>query len=302
MRFVEVGGARISAIGLGTWQFGSREWGYGSAYAEVESQKIVHRALELGVNLVDTAEIYGFGRSERLVGRAVAGSRGRAFVATKFFPVLPLSGQVMGHAQASVRRLGIDHVDLYQLHWPNPLAPLDWPARGLAEVLRSGLASHVGVSNYTLEQWQRTEDVVGRPVLTNQVQYSLVARGPERRLLPFAAEAGRVVIAYSPVGQGLLSGRYTSESHPAGLARRGRFTADNLARVAPVIAALRDIAAAHSATPAQIALAWVIHHPNVVAIPGASSVAQVEANAAAADITLSDSEVERLDEVSARPR
>ena len=300
MRFVEAGGARISAIGVGTWQFGSREWGYGEQYAEVESQRILARAIELGVNLVDTAEMYGFGRSEKLVGRAVGGEREKVFLATKFFPLLPLPGQVLSHARGSARRLGVDAIDLYQLHWPNPLAPLSWPARGLARVLESGLAAHGGVSNYSLEQWQQTERIVGRPVLTNQVQYSLVARRLDRQLVPYAQRNDRVVIAYSPLGQGLLSARYTAADRPVGLARRSRFSAANLARLRPLLDTVRQVASAHGATAAQVALAWVIRHPNVVAIPGASSVQQLEDNVAAADLDLTDAEFVALNEASDR--
>src|SRR3954470_14151463 len=123
MRFVEVGGVRVSVIGLGTWQFGSREWGYGDEYAEREAGDITRRALDLGINLIDTAEIYAFGRSERIVGRAVAGRREDAFLATKVFPVMPVAPVVVQRGHASARRLGVDTIDLYQVHWPNPLVP-----------------------------------------------------------------------------------------------------------------------------------------------------------------------------------
>src|SRR5207248_10796927 len=118
MRYVEVGGVRVSAIGLGTWQFGSREWGYGSAYAEHDAVDIVHRALDLGINLLDTAEIYAFGQSERIVGRAIAGRRDDAFIATKVFPVMPIAPVVEQRGRASARRLDIDRNDLYQVHRP----------------------------------------------------------------------------------------------------------------------------------------------------------------------------------------
>src|SRR5919107_3169908 len=123
MRFVEAGGVRLSAIGLGTWQFGSREWGYGKDYADEESVRIANRALDLGINLIDTAEIYGFGASERIVGRAVAGRRDEAFLATKLFPVLPVRPVVGDRARRSARRLRLDAPDLYQVHQPNPVVP-----------------------------------------------------------------------------------------------------------------------------------------------------------------------------------
>src|SRR3954447_1257410 len=121
MRYVEVGGVRVSAIGLGAWQFGSREWGYGSEYAQKEAAEITQRALDLGVNLIDTAEIYGFGRAEHIVGQAIEARGDDAFIATKVFPILPVSAVVQQRAVASASRLGVERIDLYQVHWPNPI-------------------------------------------------------------------------------------------------------------------------------------------------------------------------------------
>jgi len=296
MRYVEVAGARVSAIGVGTWQFGSREWGYGDDYADNESVAIVRRALDLGINLVDTAEIYGFGRSERIVGRAVAGRRDEAFLATKLFPVMPLGPVVRRRGRASAHRLDVATIDLYQVHWPNPLFPPGSTMAGMRALRDSGLINHVGVSNYSLSGWQSAERSLGGPILSNQVQFSLVARRPERDLLGHAADNDRLVIAYSPLAQGLLSGRYGVDNRPTSGVRAANpsFLPENLRRSAPLLQALAQVADAHGATSAQIALAWVIGHPNVVAIPGASSVGQLEANAAAADIDLTDEEFSRL--------
>ena len=296
MRYVEVGGVRVSAIGLGTWQFGSREWGYGKDYAEHEAGAITRRALDLGVNLIDTAEIYGFGRSERIVGRAIQGRRQDAFLATKVFPVMPLAAVVEQRGRASARRLGVDHIDLYQVHWPNPVVPLGTTMDGMRRLRDAGLIRHVGVSNFGLGRWQEAERALGGPVLSNQVEYSMVARKPEREVLPWAQEQGRILIAYSPLAQGFLSGKYGAGATAPGAVRAGNalFLPENLDRAQPLLDSLREVARAHDATPAQVALAWVIRRPNVVAIPGASSVAQLEANAAAADIQLSDEEDKAL--------
>jgi aryl-alcohol dehydrogenase-like predicted oxidoreductase len=293
VKFVEAGGARVSAIGLGTWQFGSMEWGYGSRYASEDAKAIVHRALELGVNLIDTAEIYGQGRSERILGEAIRDRRERVFLATKLFPIgLPL--MVESRGRASARRLGVDHIDLYQQHWPSPLFPAGATMPRMKRLVESGLVGHVGVSNFSLQQWQDAERALGGPVLSNQVQFSLVHRDPVRELVPWAQKEGRIVIAYSPLGQGLLSGRY-QDAPPRNFRRfRTNFRAAGRARAGPLVAALREIASKHGATPAQVALAWLIRKPNVVAIPGASSVKQVEENAAAADVDLTDDEAERL--------
>ena len=295
MRYVDVGGVKVSAVGLGCWQFGSREWGYGKEYAEREAIAITHRALDLGINLIDTAEAYGFGRSERIVGQAIAERRGEAFVATKLFPVLPIEPIIEQRARASARRLGVAELDLYQVHWPNPVVPLAWTMRGLAKLLRDGLVRHVGVSNFSLPQWKDAEASLGAPVLSNQVQYSLAVRGPEQELLPWAQANDRLVIAYSPLAQGLLSGRYDGTNTPAGV-RSGNalFLAENIERARPLLTALRDVAAAHGAKPAQAALAWLIRRRNVVVIPGASSVGQLEANAEAADLDLTADEDARL--------
>jgi aryl-alcohol dehydrogenase-like predicted oxidoreductase len=303
MRYVEVNGTRLSAIGLGTWQFGSREWGYGQDYARREASAIVQRALDLGINLLDTAEIYGFGASERILGKALAGRRDEAFVATKVFPVMPLAPIVEQRGRMSAKRLGVDRIDLYQVHWPNPVIPLTTTMRGVRSLQRVGLVDHAGVSNFGLGRWQEAERLLGSPVLSNQVEYSLVARTPEADLLPYAGAADRLVIAYSPLAQGFLSARYDAGNAPGGVrATNPLFLAENLARGQDLLEALREIAKSHDATPAQVALAWVIRRRNVVAIPGASSVAQLESNAAAADLDLDDDEDSRLTEASSRFR
>jgi aryl-alcohol dehydrogenase-like predicted oxidoreductase len=304
MRYLTVGTARVSRIGLGTWQFGSREWGYGSSYAEQEARAIVRRALDLGVTLFDTAEIYGFGRSERILGQALGEDRDSAFVATKIFPLLPVAPVVEQRAVASANRLGVRKLDLYQVHQPNPLVRDGTIMRGMRALQRVGLVGEVGVSNYSLDRWRAAEAALGSRVLSNQVQYSLVSRAPEQDLLPFAETTGHVVIAYSPLAQGLLSGRYHRDNRPANRVRTANplFLPENLERAGDLIAALREVADAHSATPAQVALAWAIHRPAVVAIPGASSLAQLESNVAAADIELTDGEYQALSAASARFR
>jgi aryl-alcohol dehydrogenase-like predicted oxidoreductase len=295
---------KISKIGLGTWQFGAREWGYGERYAEADAQAIVARALELGVTLFDTAELYGLGGSERILGRALGDRRESVFLATKIFPVLPLAPVVEQRAVASANRLGTRRIDLYQVHQPNPVVRDGTIMRGMRALQRVGLITEVGVSNYPLQRWQAAEQALGSRVLSNQVRYSLADRAAERELLPFASSHRRIVIAYSPLAQGLLSGRYDRDHRPANRVRLANplFLADNLERAAELIGTLRLVAAAHSATPAQIALAWVIRHPAVTAIPGAASVEQVEHNVAAAEIDLTLDQVHALDDASARFR
>ena len=162
---------------------------------------------------------------------------------------------------------------------------------GMKDLIASGEIRHVGVSNYDVASWQEAEAALGRPVVTNQVRYSLLTRRPERQLLPYAVTNRRLLIAWSPLEQGLLSGKYGNGTAP----RFDRpsteyFSPENLRRALPVVRALREVATARDATPAQVALAWLVHHPNVVAIAGAKSLSQLEENAAAADLTLADDE------------
>lgn len=172
--------------------------------------------------------------------------------------------------------------------------------RGMRRLQEEGVIRHVGVSNYPLQRWREAERALGGPVLSNQVRFSLVDRRPERELLPFAQAEGRVVIAYSPLAQGLLSGRYDEQNRPRGQVRRisPLFSRSGLAAAAPLLEAIREVGRAHSASSAQVALAWLVRRPNVLAIPGASSVEQVEQNAAAADLELTDDEDARLTEAS----
>jgi aryl-alcohol dehydrogenase-like predicted oxidoreductase len=301
MRFVDVGGEHLSAVGVGTWQFGSREWAYGKDYADTTAIEIVHRALDLGVNVIDTAEVYGFGKSERIVGRAIAGRREEAFVASKLLPVVPPigGGFIASRGRKSAERLGMDTVDLYQVHWPNPIVPPATIADGLRRLQDDGVIRQVGVSNYSLAGWRKLEDTLGRPILANQVQYSLAVRKPERELVPYAQANDRLIIAYSPLAQGLLGAKYDATNVPKDVrATNPLFLPENLERAGPLLGALRDIAKGHAATAAQVALAWVIRRPNVIAIPGASSVSQLEANVAAADLDLSDDDDARLTEAS----
>ncbi len=202
--------------------------------------------------------------------------------------------QVGARARGSSRRLGVDRIDLYQLHSESPMFPPRSTMPRMRRLVEECLVGHVGVSNHSLRAWREAESALSGPVLSNQVRFSLIHRAPELDLLPWSQQNSRVVIAYSPLAQGLLSGRY--QSAPPRNWRRWRpdFSAGARARLEPLIAALREIASEHDATPAQVALAWVISKPNVVAIPGASSVRQMEQNAAAADLVLTEGDLSRL--------
>jgi aryl-alcohol dehydrogenase-like predicted oxidoreductase len=289
MKYLVVDGVgRVSRIGLGTWQFGSREWGYGDQYASGPAREIVRRSLALGVTLFDTAEIYGLGKSERILGEALGDERANVAVASKVFPVAPFPAVVKQRAHASAGRLRLDRIPLYQIHQANPVVPDSVIMPGMRDLIDSGLIGAAGVSNYSLSRWQKADAALGRPVVSNQVHFSLAHPQALEDLVPFAERENRVVIAYSPLAQGLLGGRYGPDNRPGGVrAMNSLFGTENLRRAEPLLQTLRDVATEVDAKPAQVALAWLISLPGVVAIPGASSVEQLEFNVAAADIELS---------------
>jgi aryl-alcohol dehydrogenase-like predicted oxidoreductase len=292
MDYLDVPGlGPVSRIGLGTWQFGSREWGYGAEYARSTAAQIVRRARELGVTLFDTAELYGFGRSERILRRALGDDRTAVTVASKLLPVLPLPPMVRFREAGSARRLGLGRIPLYQVHQPHPLIPDSVTMRGMGDLLAEGRIGAVGVSNYSLARWRRADVALGSPVVSNQVDFSLAHSAPLADLVPFADREKRVVIAYSPLAQGLLGGRYDAGHRPGGVrALNPLFRPVNLRRAARLLDLLREVAAGHRAQPAQVALAWLTALPRVVVIPGASGVGQLESNVAAAELRLADDE------------
>ena len=296
MRYLDVPGlGSVSRVGLGTWQFGSREWGYGGDYASTGAADIVRRAVELGVTLFDTAEIYGTGRSEHILGKALGADRSSVVVASKIFPVAPFPAVVRSRQQGSARRLQLDRIPLYQIHQPNPLVPDSVTMPGMRTLLDQGRIGAVGVSNYSLDRWRRADAALGRPVVSNQVQFSLAHPGPLDDLVPFAEREQRMVIAYSPLAQGLLGGKYGPGNRPGGVRAVNRlFGTENLRRAQPMLDLLRRIAGELDAQPAQVALAWLLALPRVVVIPGASSVAQLEFNVAAADLELSGEQRDAL--------
>jgi aryl-alcohol dehydrogenase-like predicted oxidoreductase len=326
MRYLDIGTAKqISKIGLGTHQFASAAWGYRERLTIHHADAIVRRALELGVTLFDTAEIYGFeahrfarralieglalsdiasvrgfGRCEEILGQSFRDNRESAFVATKFYPTVPTAVAPERRAAASASRLGTSYLDLYQIHQPSYIAPTSSIMQGIHALKQTGMVGEIGVSNATLDRWRAVERALGARVVSNQVGYSLIARSAERDILPFAESEDRIVIAYRPLELGLLSGNYDRRNRPMDQMRATSplFLPENLERIGGLIAALREVGAAHSVTPAQVALAWVIRHPAVVAIPGASSLEQLESNAAAAEINLADDEYQALQQAS----
>lgn len=300
MRYIEADGLRVSRIGLGTWQFGSREWGYGDAYAKETAPALLRRAIELGITMIDTAEAYGPARSERIIGDELGGltdgQRADLTIATKLMPIAPAERIVAWQCAGSRRRLRADRLDLYYIHWPNPFVAPRRVGQAVRPLLAAGYVRRFGVSNHSVEQWQDFERGLRSRAIANQVRFSLVSPGPSRDLVPYAAASDRLIVAYSPLGQGLLSGR-ARESLPPMRRAGGGMRIDEMA-LAGLQRTLAEVAIGHGATPAQVALAWVIAHPNTIAIPGARTVEQLTRNAEAADLVLSDEEIARLDAAS----
>src|ERR1700739_1487173 len=232
MKYLDVAGmGRVSRIGLGTWQFGSLEWGYGDRYASGAAGDIVRRALALGVTLFDTAEIYGLGKSERILGEALGAERAEVAVASKIMPIAPFPAVIKQRERASARRLQLDRIPLYQIHQPNPVFPDSVIMPGMRDLLDSGKIGAAGVSNYSLARWQKADAALGRPVISNQVRFSLAHPAALDDLVPFGERENRVVIAYSPLAQGLLGGKYGLDNRPGGVrAMNSLFGTGNLGR------------------------------------------------------------------------
>jgi myo-inositol catabolism protein IolS len=300
LEFKELGksGIKISAVGLGTWQWGSREWGWGRNYGKKEVLEAFQKALEVDINFIDTAEIYGRGKSEQLIGEAIKGHRDEVVIATKVWPWNLTSGRLLRSANRSAHRLGVDVIDLYQIHWPNPLLPIRNTMRTLKKLVRLGKVRSVGVSNFNLTQTKAAQEALSPLELaSNQVKYNLLDRKIETDLLPYAQSSNVTIIAYSPLAHSLLTGRYTPENKPTSLVQAGnpRFSSRNLTRMNSMQQILASIANVHNKTPAQVALNWLISKPNVVAIPGAKKSEHVVDSAGAVDWRLTESEVEKLD-------
>jgi aryl-alcohol dehydrogenase-like predicted oxidoreductase len=311
LRTTQLGGTglEITRVGFGAWAIGGGQWEFGwGPQEDEESIQTIHRALELGVNWIDTAHAYGVGHSEKVVGRAIAGMERRPYVFTKASLVEGPGGRVVNNlkrdsilreAEGSLERLGVDAIDLYQIHWPNPEADIEEGWSALAELKEQGLVRHIGVSNFTLGQLQRIQHIA--PVETVQPPYSLIAREVEDTMLPYAEYAGIGVIAYSPMGSGLLTGAMTREriqGLPDNDWRRhsDRFQEPQLSEHLAVAERLKRVAARMDTTPGAVAVAWALCNPAVDgAIIGLRRPDQVASILHAADLELSDADVAEIE-------
>jgi aryl-alcohol dehydrogenase-like predicted oxidoreductase len=293
----------VVELGLGAWQWGDRFiWQFGQGYDEEAIREAFLASIQAGVRLVDTAEVYGNGRSERLLGAFLKETEEPVLVATKFMPFpWRLSRRSLLRAlQNSLERLGLNQVDLYQIHWPFPPLSIETWMEAMVEAVEKGLTRTVGVSNYNLSQMMQAYATLqrhGLPLASNQVKYSLLDRRVEKKgLLARCKELGVRLIAYSPLEMGLLTGKYGPENPPPGV--RGTRYRRLLPSLPRLIERMCQIGEAHGGkSPSQVALNWLICK-GALPIPGAKNAAQAIQNAGASGWRLSEAEIEELDELS----
>ena len=301
VRYVAFKHWRLSKVGLGTSQFANPGWDYGPGYWPHD---LVRRALVLGINHFDTSDFYGAGHSERILGAVLRDVDG-VLVATKLFNVAPSARFVMARACASIDRLGgllAGPLDLCYLDWANPFFNDRSLMAGMRRLRAARLVTEVGVSGYDLARWRAAERHLGAPVLVNQVPYNLLHRDAEESLLPWAAAEGRLIVAAMPFATGFLSGAYHRGKRVTGPWRipDPMYSSGHLGQTTELVETMGEVARAHDATVAQVALAYVLRHPNVVAIPGAANAGQLAENAAAADLELNEDECQGLAEAASR--
>lgn len=301
-------GPEVSVIGLGC--MGMSDF-YGPA-EDARSLEVIHHALDHGVTLIDTADMYGVGRNEQLVGKALAGRRERAILATKFAIVRGEDGAMRGISgkpeyvqqacEASLARLGVDVIDLYYQHRVDRSVPIEETVGAMAKLVQQGKVRYLGLSECSTETLRRAHAV--HPISAVQSEYSLWSRDPEDGMLATCEELGVTFVAYSPLGRGFLTGAIRSIddlAHDDWRRTQPRFQGENFAKNLKLVQKLEQLASARGVTPAQLALGWVLSRsPRVVAIPGTRSIARLDENAAAADLTLSARELADIEEVFPR--
>ncbi len=293
-------GPMVSAVGLGAMSFAGV---YGGA-EDADSEATVARALELGVNFIDTANIYGAGHSEEVVGRAIAGRRADVVLATKFGggggTGLGRREQVRPALEQSLARLRTDYVDLYYLHRVDPTTPIEETVGAMADLVSAGLVRYIGLSEAAPATIRRGHAI--HPITALQTEYSLFSREPEAEILPTTRELGIGFVAYSPLGRGMLTGQFQRrEDLPEDDWRRSvpRWQDDNFDRNVGLVSHLEEIAGRRDISTAQLALAWLLHQgTDIVPIPGTRRRENLEANAAAADVALSDAELREIDAIA----
>lgn len=302
-------GPSVPALCVGTWAWGDKLfWNYGSDYGPAQLREAFEASVEAGVTFFDTAEVYGMGLSEELLGQFMQQTERTVTIATKYGPMpWRITGQSVSDAlSASLKRLRVNQVALYQVHWPfTLLMSQETLMNALADEVHRGRIAAVGVSNYSAAQMSEAHKLLaarGVPLAANQVRYSLLSRQIEPQgIVDTARQLGVTILAYSPLAQGLLTGKYTVEEYkePTGARRLdSRFSRSGLTKIAPVISLLRELGEKYGKTPAQVALNWLIAQGNVIPIPGAKTAEQAKQNAGALGWQLQADEVAQLEEIT----
>ncbi|WP_291764808.1 aldo/keto reductase [Caldivirga sp. UBA161] len=305
MEYVSLGktGLKISLIGLGAWQFGGDAWG---PYEYHVAKTVISKAIEVGINFIDTAAVYGRGRSEEFVGRAIKelGLKDQVIIATKVPGDWHRYDDVIKAAHRSRERLGVDVIDLLQLHWPAAWlnTPVCETMKAMEKLVNDGVIRYIGVSNYLPPLLDYARKCLSKAdIVSTQNRYSIVEREVEKEILPYVQKEGLTLIAWSPLAKGIVTGKYSLENRPKNDLRAGDplFMEDNFKEISSkLVPVIREVASKYGKTPAQVALNWLIMHPNVVPIPGARSAEQVEENAGAAGWRMSEDDFLKLTRAS----
>lgn len=294
---------KISRIGIGIMQWGDVKVNQSDAFIDQDIQEIYQTTISNGINFFDTAEMYGNGKSEIHLGRCLKSFPSESIIATKFmpFPWRISKGELKSALLRSLKRLGLSHVDLYQIHWPFPPVPIKSWMEAMADAIAEGIIRAVGVSNYSPSQTRQAYETLAKhhiPLASNQVRYSLLSQNPEKSgLADLCRELGITIIAYSPLEKGILTGKYSPEKIPSGY-RSWIYNRNYMVKIAPLIEELHRIGQAHQGkTPGQVSLNWLMCK-DAVPIPGARNKNQALENAGAIGWHLEDDEMVRLDRIS----
>lgn len=290
---------KVSKIGLGAWQFGDADWGWGTALTEDLAIDLINAALSLGMNFFDTAEVYGDGISETILGKALKRVRDDVVIATKVSGQHLRYNDVLKAVEGSLRRLQTDRIDLYQIHWPNHYVPIPETMKALRKLVKEEKVRYVGVSNFSLPELKEARRQLS--IVSNQMRYNILQREIEKDLTAYARAQGVAVIAFSPLAQGLLTGKYSTETLPTDKVRAENLLTRpaNMERIRPLLGLLESIATRHSARISQVALAWLLNKRNVFPIPGAKTKGQLEENIRSVEVKLTRDEIRKIDKASA---
>lgn len=318
MRLLGNTGLYVSKLCLGTMTFGENQWGAGNLGLK-EASALVHAALDAGVNFFDTADVYAFGQSEELLGKALGNRRQDVILATKVRMRMSSDPNhvgltrhhILNSIDASLRRLGTDYIDLYQVHTWDPVTPLEETLRALDDLVRWGKVRYIGASNYAAWQLMKALAISQRNGFARfeslQPLYNLLSRDIENELVPLCQDQKLAILPWSPLSGGWLTGKYKRGEQPPPDTRAGSGLGDFLPferdRLENILAVLQDIAQAHDVPVPAVALAWLLHKPAVTSvIVGAKRIDQLQQNLAAAELALDENEMQRLDEASAQPK